>query len=269
MKIIQITDTHLVPAGHLVHGLDPAARLARIVADVCARHADADLAVLTGDLVNDGDLDAYRLLRETLTPLPMPVRLLLGNHDLRPAFRAVFPDAATDPDGFVQSVLDGPDGAGRLLFLDSVSEGFIGGVYCPARREWLAATLAERPGTPVTIFVHHPPVAHGMRHFEHIGLHDAAPLMALLGAHPGGVRHIFFGHIHVPFSGVTADGIAFSAGRGCNHQFIVDFDDPTPFWTAGPLNYTVILLDRTGVRVHAVDTLEAEPIARAEYCPGP
>ncbi|WP_420103861.1 metallophosphoesterase, partial [Bosea sp. (in: a-proteobacteria)] len=52
MKIIQITDTHLVPPGGIVHGLDPAQQLREALADIAARHADADLVVITGDLCN-------------------------------------------------------------------------------------------------------------------------------------------------------------------------------------------------------------------------
>lgn len=269
MKIIQLTDTHLVEPGARLYGMDPCERVSQLVAHICEHQADADLLVITGDIANDGNLDAYRQLREVLSPLPMPCRLLLGNHDRRDTFLEAFPESPVDDNGFVQSVLDLEPPSLRLLFLDSQAPGVIGGIYCADRLRWLHARLQERPDVPVVVFLHHPPVPHGMRHFKHIGFHDGESVMTLLRAHPGGVRHIIFGHIHVPLSGVTSDGMPFSAGRGSNHQFIPGFDDPTPFWTSAPLNYSIITLNEDGVFVHGYDMIECEGIVRARNCLGP
>lgn len=270
MKIIQITDTHFVPRGNTLYGLDPATSLQRIVVDVRERHHDADLIVVTGDLANDGDEDAYRLLRETLAPLRGEIRLLLGNHDDRARFRRVFADAPVDANGFVQSSLVTADGALQLLFLDSHEPETIGGTYCAQRLDWLASELARAPELPAVIFIHHPPFETGLAHFRHIGFHDPQPLMDVLRAHPGGIRHLFCGHIHVSLSGITACGIPYTVGRGASHQFIVEPGDPRPWWSAGTgPNYTVITQQGAGLRALQVDTLDALPLVRAADCPGP
>lgn len=51
------------------------------------RAADSDALLLTGDLVNDGLPEQYRLLRSCLEELPagLPVFVVNGNHDLPPA----------------------------------------------------------------------------------------------------------------------------------------------------------------------------------------
>lgn len=266
MKIIQITDTHLLPPGGTLHGLDPAEQLRRVVADLVDRHADADLVAITGDLCNDGDPAAYALLREILAPLAVPVRLMLGNHDARPAFRDAFPEHPVDDDGFVQSTLYTPHG--RMLFLDTHHPQTIGGRYCAARRAWLERALANAGPQPVTVFLHHPPVPDGLAHFRHIGLHDAEAVMAPLRAHPGGVRHILFGHIHVPMVGTTPEGIAYSSGQSCTHRFITDLSDPTPWWTGGNPCYRIVMLDEFGFRSYAAETGQTA-VQRAEACPGP
>ena len=101
---LHLTDTHLMPPGRRLYGLDPAERLRAAVADIRRRHgpdgpAPAAFALLTGDLVHDPGAASYALLREILAPLPMPVHLLLGNHDDRALFRAAFPEAPVDPAG--------------------------------------------------------------------------------------------------------------------------------------------------------------------------
>lgn len=266
MKIIQLTDTHLVPPGNLLYGLDPADQLARAVNDIAERHADADLVVITGDLCNDGDPAAYSLLRQLVASLPCPVRLMLGNHDARPAFREAFPDHPCDEAGFVQSVLD--TGHGRLLFLDSHELGFLGGRYCARRRIWLEKMLASAGAEPVTVFIHHPPVPDGLAHFANIGLHDAEAVLAPLRAFAGGVRHILFGHIHVPLAGVSREGFSYSSGQGCSHRFIADPDDPGPWWTDGNPCYRIVMIDDLGFRAYTAEVGERH-ISRAQICAGP
>ncbi|WP_343504935.1 phosphodiesterase [Alloyangia pacifica] len=269
MKIIHITDTHLMPAGETLYGLDPSARLKRVLDDVVQSQADADLVVLTGDLTQDGNPLAYAQLGKLLADLPMPVRLLLGNHDARENFRAAFPAHPVDSHGYIQSMMPVPGSDDCLLFLDSNSAAEIGGRFCPDRAQWLRETLATRPEAALTVFIHHPPVAHGMAHFNNIGMHDSRTLMEILSAHPGGVRHIFFGHIHIPLTGTTRDGIGFTAGRGCTHQFRQDFQNPAPDWIAGVPNYAVITITPEQLSCHGVDTLDAQMIAAATFCAGP
>ncbi|WP_185984768.1 phosphodiesterase [Aureimonas mangrovi] len=266
MKIIQITDTHLVPRGLTLYGLDPAARLELVVEDVMARHADADLLAITGDLCNDGEPGAYALLRDILSPLPMPVRLMLGNHDDRLNFRQAFPEQPVDAGGFVQSVLD--TAYGRLLFLDTHHPKTLGGRYCAARRGWLESALAEAGDTPVTVFLHHPPLSCGLAHFRNIGLHDAEAVLAPLRAHRGGVRHILFGHIHVALSGTSAEGFAYSSGQSSAHRFAAELDDPTPFWVEDHPCYRIVMLDENGLRAYAREVGQRE-LVRAGDCEGP
>ena len=266
MKIIQITDTHLLPPGEKLHGLDPSEQLRQVIADICARHADADLVAITGDLANDGAPAAYATLRALLEPLPCPVRLMLGNHDARPAFRAAFPDHPVDAAGFVQSFIDTPHG--RLLFLDSHEAGMTGGRYCEARAAWLMQALEGAVEAPVTVFIHHPPVPHGLAHFRNIGLHDATAVLEPLRAYGGGIRHIIFGHVHVPVAGTSPEGFGFSSGQSCTHRFITDPEDPTPWWTAGNPCYRVLMLDEFGFRAYSAEVGQ-DTIARADDCAGP
>lgn len=266
MKIIQITDTHLMPSGIVVNGVDPEKQLRIAVTDIIEKHSNADLLVITGDLCNYGDPEAYELLREILAPVPFQTRLLLGNHDRRPEFIAAFPDHPRDQNGYIQSYMD--TDFGRLLFLDSHEAGLIGGIFKEDRLAWLDAALSGAGDLPVTVFIHHPPFDAGIAHFDAIGMHDNGALMHRLHAHPAGVRHIVFGHIHVPLAGTSAQGIAYSSGQACSHRFITELDIPTPWWTGGLPCYRVIKLDAHGVRAYNFEVGQV-PTSRAEICAGP
>src|SRR6185437_4966702 len=120
MKLVVLSDMHLVPAGAQLYGLDPAARFARAVDIINRDHRDIAFVVIAGDLVHSGDCAAYEVFRGILKRLHAPAILLMGNHDCRASFRSVFPDADADGNGFVQSVhtLD----EATLITMDTLDE---------------------------------------------------------------------------------------------------------------------------------------------------
>src|SRR3954468_24889543 len=91
MLIAQISDTHIKPEGRLAfQRLDTALCLARCVEHVCRLTPAPDVVLLTGDLTDAGLEEEYVRLRHLLTPLPMPVYVIPGNHDAREPLRRVF-----------------------------------------------------------------------------------------------------------------------------------------------------------------------------------
>lgn len=269
MKIIHVTDPHVRPRGETIYGVDSAARLTAVVADIERRHADADLVAITGDLTHYGEPDAYARVVEILGGLKRPYRLMLGNHDRRPAFRAAFPSHPVDENGFVQSFIDAPGRIGRLLFLDTHEPERIGGHLCAHRLAWIEARLAEARDRPLVVFQHHPPLPVGAPHFDNICMAAPEPYLGLLKAHPGGVRHVFLGHIHLPLTGVFPGGLAFTAGRGCSHQMVLDFSNGDAPWAAGVANYNVIVIDEASLFIHAFDMLSVDQIGVAGKPAGP
>jgi 3',5'-cyclic-AMP phosphodiesterase len=220
---LHFTDPHLPPPGGAVLGDDPAPALAAALADAVERHGPdgplpASFAVVTGDLVRDGEPAAYTRLREVLEGLPWPVHLLLGNHDDRRAFRDAFPEAPVDEAGFVQQAVPTP--AGTCLMLDTHAPARPDGELCARRIAWLAARLGETTG-PVLLFLHHPPLPVGIPFMDGMGLKDADALWGALAPHRGRVRHIFHGHLHRPIAG-SWRGIPLSSLRGT--AFAVSLD---------------------------------------------
>ena len=160
MKIIHVSDTHLVAAGGKLHGLDPGERLRQCFKDIVTHHTDAELCVLTGDLAEAGQTGAYALLKQLLMLLPMRTFLLLGNHDHRQHFCDVFSNVPRDSNGFVQRSKVTSEGV--LLFLDTNEPGTDEGVYCELRHAWLREQLAQHHDRPVFLFMHHPPFDVGL-----------------------------------------------------------------------------------------------------------
>ena len=139
-KFVHITDTHFVPPGNLLYGLNPIDRLALCVADINRNHSDAAFAILTGDLAHKGEPEAYAALKHELDKLAMPYHLLVGNHDDRAHFRTTFPAAKFDINGFVQYTLEMGEGV-TAVCLDTNEPGKPWGTFCEKRGAWLKATL--------------------------------------------------------------------------------------------------------------------------------
>src|SRR5262245_25772413 len=103
-KIIHLTDLHLRGPGGLVLGIDPAVRLAAVVASINNNHADVACCIVTGDIADAGEVEAYAIAKELLSSLRVPLYMTLGNHDRRHAFLEIFPDVAVSPGRYLQTV---------------------------------------------------------------------------------------------------------------------------------------------------------------------
>jgi len=226
MSFIQITDTHFVPGCKLLYGMSPAARLSAGVQLINEDHKDADFVIATGDLAHFGEKAAYETLKEALEPLEIPVHLLMGNHDSRAPYRAVFPDAPEIDGGFFQFALDTDDT--RVLCLDSLNDvpsDHIGQL-CETRLRWLDAEISATPADKKLVVAnHHPPFELGMPNMDRIKLADSEALWEVLQRRKPDL--MVFGHVHRPISGVWR-GIPFHIQRGFNHQVDLSFSDGWP-----------------------------------------
>jgi hypothetical protein len=119
-----------------------------------------DLVVITGDLVDHGEAEEYDHFRVMLAPLHMPVLVIPGNHDAREPLRAAFAGNGYLPaDGFLQFVVE--DWPLRIVALDTLVPGEVGGALCEERLAWLDRALAAAPERPTVLLMHHPPLRPG------------------------------------------------------------------------------------------------------------
>lgn len=254
MKLVWLTDLHFdtEPAW----GVDLDARLTAAIDHIAAHQADAAYCVVTGDLTNDGGLALNEALRERLDRLPMPWLPLVGNHDDRPLVREVLEPPGVVADTYVQYAVE--TDAGVLLCLDTKREGSSAGELASPCLDWLERRLAEYRGTPVYIFMHHPPaVLHSQ--FDEIGLANRDAFLRIAAASPD-VRHIFAGHVHRRFSGHAA-GIPFTTMQAVSFQapgpgITWDWDHFIP--VKEPPAYGVIHLDSDGVAIQSELFCDAE-----------
>jgi len=227
MLIAQISDTHIRPYGQLAYRrVDTAWHLARCVEQILAMKPRPDVVLATGDLVDAGDPDEYRHLRDLLERLPMPVYLIPGNHDAREPLAREFSHHRYLPrvGHFLHYAVD--DYPVRLIALDTLLPGKAGGLMCEERLGWLAARLDEAPARPTVIFMHHAPFATGIAHMDRLGLDGAAELGAIVERHPE-VERVLCGHLHRPIQ-VRWRGTMVMTAPSTAHQVVLDLRPDAP-----------------------------------------
>jgi 3',5'-cyclic AMP phosphodiesterase CpdA len=195
MLIAQITDVHLGFEQGNPDELNRK-RLDSTLRALCEMVPMPDLLLATGDLADSGDDSvSYARLKEAVAGLPFPVYYALGNHDGRQAFRAAFPDAGM-PEGFHQYAIDAGDL--RILVLDTLEEGRHGGEFCEIRANWLRARLAEAPGRPTLLVLHHPPIESGLSWMTENPDAEWVKRLESIVAAQTNVVAVVAGHLHRP-----------------------------------------------------------------------
>lgn len=221
VKILWFSDLHFEECG-TQFGYDPGLRLDALTDHITRHHSDADLCVISGDMVETATLENYQNLTVCLGGLGLPYLPMTGNHDLRAPFREVLPLPESSQIDFIQYALH-LKGL-RLICLDTLTEGSSDGSFCAARRSWLAQELQRDRQTPTLVFCHHPPLPLGYPALDASRVPDDAGLLELLTEAPN-VRQLLFGHVHRPMLG-SIKGLPFATIRSVLYQA----PPPVPAW---------------------------------------
>jgi 3',5'-cyclic-AMP phosphodiesterase len=247
--LVQLSDLHI---GGDERGLDPIPRLEAVIEAVRSLPNRPDAALISGDLTDDGAEGGYRIAREILARLEMPLHVIPGNHDDRASLRRVFdlPGAAEEPINYAARV-----GALRLIAFDSIVPGQDPGDFPPEQLRWLDEALAAEPEAPTLLALHHPPLATGIPEWDAINL--LAPqreaLAEVVARHPQ-LLAIAGGHLH-------RVALAALAGRPV-------LSAPSTYWQVRPdfaEGDEFHVVDAPGFAIHALR--DGELYSQAESVP--
>lgn len=199
--VLQISDTHIVAEGLLNGSVDTLANLQSAMAQIDEAGRRPDAVVFSGDLTDQGEPEAYRRFRATVEPwiarMGVPVVYLPGNHDARPAFRAVLLDWEPGDEPIDQVVWSG---GLRIVTLDSTVPGKAHGELRPAQLTWLAAQLAHAAPLGTLLVLHHPPIPGPNPVLNEITLHEPSALAEVVAGTD--VLMVLAGHAHHSSAGV-------------------------------------------------------------------
>lgn len=246
MKLVHITDFHLVAPGRTLWGTDPAERADRCLTDIAKWHGDADFCVISGDLADRDYEQVYPWLATRLENFPIRTFLIPGNHDNRDLMKSFLPALPEDSNGFIQHSCETSDGV--FLFLDTLKGETSAGQYCEQRQNWLQEQLRDAGEKHVRIFMHHPPFDIGLPYMDRIKLDEAKAFGRIVSDYRN-VRHIFFGHVHRALA-TCWQGIACTALPGTNHQVPLVQKSVSSRYSIEPPMYGVVLIEGDKTIVH-------------------
>ncbi|MFE7166961.1 metallophosphoesterase [Streptomyces sp. NPDC057616] len=215
MRILHLSDTHVERTdAPNRHGVEATASL-RLMLHELRHQRGVDAVVVTGDIANDGAVEAYTTVRELLTgfaaPLEAPVFFTTGNHDERGAFGKVLGSGHLAADGAerAETVLTSADGeraavsavdGWRFVTLDSLVPGKVHGWLGAEQLAWLRGVLATPAAKGTVLALHHPPIALDVETQRVFGLRNPAALAeAIRGTD---VRVVLTGHFHLQLHGL-------------------------------------------------------------------
>jgi len=249
-KIILFTDIHITSADEQIIGLDPSARFEQGLSHALANHGDALAVIIAGDLTHHGSIDEYQRLKDILKACPLPVHLMIGNHDQRDAFLEVFPQDRAGTFGFVQFRLDFGDHTVLCLDTkDADAPDLHSGYLCAKRLTWLDKHLKDAKGQFITVIAHHPPHDVGFLGMDNIKIRNGRALMARVN----GFKQLICGHMHRTIMG-SLDGLPFAMLKSTCHQAPLDFDDTTSSSSIDePGAYGLLCLAKGSVILHTED----------------
>ncbi|MEU5315496.1 metallophosphoesterase [Streptomyces sp. NPDC021056] len=209
MRILHLSDTHLertdAPNKHGVNAHDS---LRLMLAEL--RHVQGvDAIVVTGDLADDGTVEAYTAVREMFGEFAQrlggaPVFCTTGNHDEREAFAEVLGSGHPEPGRVLESA-EGERAAvsmvagWRFVTLDSLVPGKVHGQLGVAQLDWLRDVLATPSPNGTVLAFHHPPFALDNPLQQLFGLRNPADLAAAVRGTD--VKVILTGHFHLQLCG--------------------------------------------------------------------
>ncbi|MFJ1810109.1 MULTISPECIES: metallophosphoesterase [unclassified Streptomyces] len=210
MRILHLSDTHIGrvdgPEGRRVEAVDSL----RLLLGELRHQRDVDAVVVTGDLADDGSVEAYTTVRELIggfaRSLDAPVFYTTGNHDERSAFAKVLgsghPDAVLEFPGAERAAVSTVGGR-RFVTLDSLVPGQVYGRLGAEQLRWLRDVLSTPAELGTVVAFHHPPIALDISPTQRVfGLRDPGELADVIRG--SDVRVLLTGHFHLQLFGLLA-----------------------------------------------------------------
>jgi len=196
IKIIQITDIHMLANEESeIYGINPFSLLNNLIESIRLIE-DIDCIIITGDIANRGDYEAYIFVNNLLKEMNCPIYWLQGNHDLSEVMLQVSNKVTikSDKSFIIKNT--------KFILLQSVmrDEGDLStnkarGYLFDYEMSFLKRELEENNFDNCVVALHHPPVLSNSWADRRI-LDNRLDFINLLEKFPK-VKLVLYGHQHI------------------------------------------------------------------------
>lgn len=193
--LVQLSDLHVPARGRLYGRVDACARIEAALSAISDGDSAPDVLVLSGDLANAGEVDAYRRLRPIVeagvAKCGAKLMVLPGNHDDVESLQTHLLDREPAPGPMDQVLCVGDL---RVVGLDTVVRGAHHGELDDDQLRWLERVLAAPAAGGTVLVVHHPPIWSTSALSNLLALREPERLAAAIRGTD--VRLVLCGHTH-------------------------------------------------------------------------
>jgi len=189
--LVQITDSHLHASrdGTLL-GMNTQYSLDLVMDRIEAERDRIDLILATGDIAQDGSVEAYRRFIHDVDRFKAPIRWTAGNHDDRANMKAALSNSRASVERPIYTTDDW-----AVILLDSTVPGKVYGNLGPDQLALLDRLLTQHADKHVLVTFHHHPLDMGSTWMDKIGIKNKDALHQVLKRHTN-VRVVLWGHVH-------------------------------------------------------------------------
>ncbi len=192
VDVLQITDTHLgVEPNTPLLSMDTDDSLLAVLDSAGKVLPAPDVLLATGDLSDQGALNAYFRLRDYTRSVCQHQFWLLGNHDHAETLR----QATDDNKDLIRN--DIRVGAWQIVMLNSQIPGQVGGRLGPRQLALLEEALqaGADAGLNTLVCLHHQPEPVGSAWIDSQAVVDADEMFAVIEQYPN-AKAVLWGHVH-------------------------------------------------------------------------
>jgi 3',5'-cyclic AMP phosphodiesterase CpdA len=203
--IAHLSDTHYLGGGRPLYGaVDTDRTLARALEQLERSGTNPSAIVITGDLADLGEPDAYERLKAEIEPVAKrmgsTIIWVMGNHDERGPYSSILFGGKADDIAPQDRIYD-IDGL-RIIALDSSVPGYHHGLLTDDQLSWLEEVLSVPAAHGTLLALHHPPLPSPIEIMAIIELQEQQKFADVIRGTD--VRAILAGHLHYSTSGTFA-----------------------------------------------------------------
>lgn len=197
--IMHISDTHLLGDSRNLYDsfVNGDESLGRLILGIEQSGAVPDAIVITGDIADKGEPEAYHKIKTMFDKLEQRLNTkiiwVMGNHDDRAAFKEIL--LIQKPNYEPVDEVHNLNGL-RLIVLDTTVPGHHYGSIEDSQLRWLDMTLRNPSKHGTILALHHPPAPSMLPLAATVELRDQHKLADVLSIHTDEVKSIIGGHLH-------------------------------------------------------------------------
>lgn len=196
MKVIQLTDLHLTKNKEIeVFNINPYDNFDFICREIKNKKiTGVDLIVVSGDISDDGNINAYKYFLRGMESLHIPYIVILGNHDLKNTFDEAVMENKPE---FIIKSSECTHKDWYITSVDTVVSGEDYGFITENNLKELERKLIMNNAFNTAIFMHHHTLPVGTPIVDSCMLKNASDLLNICDKYK--VRFIGTGHAHTPY----------------------------------------------------------------------